>query len=201
MIYFIASIIIVLINVFPAFMPPTWTVISYIHIRYEINLFAMAVIGAMSSSFGRLLLARISRFSVPRIFAEEIVDNMKFIGSKLEGRSIKMFLVGFLWALAPVGSNPLFIAVGLAGAKIRYVLAGFFIGRSINYFSLAYASKILVDGIRSIFFEGIFDWRRILLNSFTVIFVVLYLLLDWQTLILDKKIRFGRRLFKKRNRS
>jgi len=197
-VYLITSIIIVFINVLPAFMPPTWTVVSFVYIKFDVNLGVLAVIGAMSSSVGRYLLARLSHISAPKIFDEKIVSNLMFVGKKLNGGNVKLFIVAFVWALLPIGSNPLFIAVGLSSRKLSAVITGFFIGRCINYFSLAYAANVVFQGIREVLFEGILDWRKALMNVFSIIVIYLYIALDWQELFTRKRLRFSMRIFKKK---
>lgn len=201
MIYIIASIVIVLLNVVPAFMPPTWTVISFLYITYDIHLGLMSVIGALSSSIGRFLLARISRVSVPKLFDDGVVSNMQFLGSKINGGRIRLFVIAFIWAISPIGSNPLFIAIGMTGARIRYILLGFFLGRCLSYFTLAYTSKIIVDGLRDILLEGILDWRKVMINALSFVVIIAYLLFDWQTFLVNGKVRFYKRLFRKRKNS
>lgn len=196
MIYFFASIIIIIINVIPAFMPPTWTIISVIKIRWDVNLMALAIIGAISSSCGRFFLARGSHFLAPKVFQKNVVGNLRFVGKKLNGGKVKMFLVAFIWALLPIGSNPLFIAVGLSSKKIWAVLLGFFIGRVISYFSLAYAADIVYQNIREAFVTGFFDWKKVLLNVIGATLIYLYIAVDWQELFTNKRIRFNLWIFR-----
>lgn len=189
-IYLIASIIIIVINLVPAFMPPTWTIISFFYIRYEINLLALSLIGAFSSSIGRYILAEMSGGVTPKIFSNQTIDNINFIGEKIKGSPLKVFLITFIWAISPIASNPLFIAIGLARTKIKYVLGGFFLGRSISYFFLALGSKIVVITFEDIFYGSILDIKKVILNVFAFLLIFVYLVIDWKALLVERKFRF-----------
>lgn len=198
MIYLIASLIIIAINVVPAFMPPTWTIVSYVYIRYEVSLLFLAFIAAISSSIGRFLLAQLSSKSVPYLFSKVAKDNLKFVGSKIKGKRFKAFLVAFIWAISPIGSNPLFIAVGMSHVNIAPVLAGFFVGRVMSYFSLAYTSRIVVENVQGMFTEGFLSWQKLLINIFGIGIIYIYIMLDWESLIVDKKVKFNLGILKRR---
>lgn len=199
MIYLLSSIFIIIINVVPSFMPPTWTVISFVYINYNVNLFLLTIIGSISSSTGRLFLAKLSGKFTEKLLSKEVSKSLNFLGKRIRKSPKSSFLAAFAWALSPIASNYLFIAVGSTKSKMRYVLTGFFLGRTISYFGLAYTSNLVYEGIRELLFENIFDWRKLAFNLFGLIIIFGYLLLDWKKLIIDKKIRFNRRVLKKRS--
>lgn len=191
MIYFIASLIIIVINAIPAFMPSTWMVVSFIYIRYKVSPLLLAVLAAVSSSIGRFFLARLSKKSAKHILSKESLDNLDFITEKINGKNFKISFFSFAWALSPFPSNPLFIAVGLSRTKIKYVLLGFFIGRVLSYFFLAYFSKIIVENLEKAFEQEVFDLRHLLINFFSIGVIFLYAGIDWKSLFQDKKLRFN----------
>ena len=196
MIYLISSIIIVIFNVIPAFMPPTWTVISYVYIRYDTNLLLLTFIGALSSSFGRVLLSRSSHTFGNKVLSNGTEESLTFLGKRIEGKGIRMFTIALVWAMSPIASNPLFIAVGLSNSKLRAVISGFFIGRIISYFILAYTTSKVVENLNDLFFDGVFTWQKILVEIISIFLIMLYVALDWKELILNKKIKFNFFIFK-----
>ncbi|MBU0975696.1 MAG: hypothetical protein ABIE03_06890 [Patescibacteria group bacterium] len=198
MIYIITSIVIILINVIPAFMPPTWTVVSFVYIRNEVNLFVLTLIAAISSSSGRFLLAKFSKTVVPAVFSVSAVRNLDFIGLKIDKGKIQIFLISLIWALSPFPSNTLFLAVGFSGARLRYTFAGFFTGRLVSYYSLAYASKLVYVSIQDILAEGILNWQSLIITSSGFILLIFYLALDWESLFTSKKLKFSFSIFKRK---
>jgi len=197
MIYLIASIIIIVINVVPAFMPPTWTLISYFYISFDVNLFVLSLIGAVSSSFGRFLLTGLSRKTVG-IFSEAAIDNLNFIGNGVKKKPLYATFFAFVWAISPIPSNLLFIAAGISKISLKYILPGFFLGRSLSYFSLAFASRIVVENFKDIFSSEAFDWQKILINILCLFTIFFYVCLDWKSLFIERKLRFNLVIFKKR---
>jgi len=201
MIYLLSSLFIILINVIPAFMPPTWTVISFLYITYDVNLLLMSFVGTLSSSTGRYLLAKFSHRIVPRFLSTFAVNNVNYIGEKITGDIWKAILFSFVWAISPIASNPLFIAVGIAKVKIRWVLTGFFAGRLISYFSLSYASKIIYDNFDAMFANQVLDIRKLIMNILGIGGIIVYLMFDWEHFIVKKRIRFNINIFKLKSKS
>lgn len=200
MIYLIASIIIIIINIVPAFMPPTWTIVSFFYIRYEVNLFILASVASISSSFGRFVLARTSTKVVPHLFNKRTISNLNFIGSKIKKNPIRIFLIAIIWAVSPIASNALFISAGFSKVKVKWLIVGFFLGRLLSYFFLAYTSKIIVEGLEGIFAEGIVDWKRIIIQVISILSVFLYLAIDWESLLTEKRLKLNFVIFKKRSK-
>lgn len=181
-------------------MPPTWTIISFVYINYPVNLLVLTFIGAVSSTFGRFLLAKYSKKSVPLIFSDKAQNNMSFVGNMVDGSGSKVFLVAFLWAISPIASNTLFIGVGFSGAKLLNTLGGFFIGRTISYYFLAYTSKLVYDSFEEIFRGSIISWEKILVTVFGFVLIFIYLCIDWEALYTHRKLKWNLSIFRKRSK-
>lgn len=122
------------INVIPAFMPSTWTVLAFFYIHYKLPLLLLTVGGAVFSTLGRLVLALIARRWGRKIIPSKKVGEIDALGTWLEQRpSWQMPLAVFVGSLGPIPSNQLFIAAGLTKIRLAPVAAGFFAGRVISY--------------------------------------------------------------------
>lgn len=53
----LADAVVVLINMVPAFMPPTWAVLAFLGVRYPLLLLPLTVGGAFAAGLGRTVLA------------------------------------------------------------------------------------------------------------------------------------------------
>jgi hypothetical protein len=157
----------------------------------------MSIVGAVSSSIGRYFLAKFSHKIVPQFLSEFANKNVDFIGKKISGSSLKATVFSFIWAISPVASNPLFIAVGIAKARLRWILLGFFSGRLLSYFSLSYAARIIYENFESMFVNEVFDLRKLFMNFFGIGGIFAYLMFDWEYFIVKRKIRFNKNIFKK----
>jgi hypothetical protein len=132
---FLLFLVVFLLNVIPAFAPPTWMVFSFIGFSYpEHERILLAVVGAMAATAGRLCLAKMSRAIVRRrILGETSRTNIDAIRGKLEQRKKLTFSFFLFYALTPLPSNYLFIAYGLTLMDLKWIVVPFFLGRVASY--------------------------------------------------------------------
>ena len=184
-------LIIFVMNVVPAFAPPTWTVLSYIAVRYQSNVVLLASVGATAATMGRLALARLSnRLIRGKLLSEKIKANVDTIRIQLEGR--KKLTAGLLlfYAFSPLPSNHVFIAYGLTAMDLRIIAAPFFIGRLASYSFWALTSSTIVEwaglgaGKQGFFFSFYFIVGQVL----TLLTVYVFTKIDWQRLFSKKRI-------------
>ena len=132
-IYLFAVIAIVLLNAIPAFAPPTWMALVFFLINYDTNPVAIVVIGVISATAGRGILAWYFRkFShlVPSRFSQ----NMEYAGRYFTNHSSKRFALLALFFLSPISSAQLFEAAGfMKTVNLKPLLAAFAAGRSFTY--------------------------------------------------------------------
>lgn len=123
----------VVLNVIPAFMPPTWSLLAYFHLHYKVPILPLAAVGALAATTGRGLLALASREFGARFLSKERQKNVQALSTLLRRRkTISLPLLG-LFVLGPVPSNQLFIAVGLANVPLLPVLVVFCLARFVSY--------------------------------------------------------------------
>ena len=129
----------VALNVVPALMPPTWSVLAYFHLYHELPLVPLAIVGALGATTGRVLLALASRAFgdrfLPAAWQSNIVD-------ALQSRPVLALPSLALFALGPVPSNHLFIAAGIAQAPLPPILAVFGVARCVGYLLWVSAAAI-----------------------------------------------------------
>lgn len=181
LLYFEVTLIAFLVNVIPAFAPPTWIVLSMFKIHNpELDTLGIAVFGVVGSIVGRYVLylycRALGRY-VPRKCAENISYISRFLGEKKLG----LFLGTFLYALSPLPSNFLFISSGVSAVEVLPVLGGFALGRLISYASLTYTSHrifLLFDAL------GVAN-MRLAIDVLGVVGGVAVIFIDWRK-VLDK---------------
>src|SRR5215468_9379908 len=102
-----------LLNVVPAFAPPTWTVLSLIAVRYQVNVVILSTVGATAATAGRLTLARLSKTVIrQRLLGERARENIDHIKIRLQKTPKLTFGIFLFYAFSPFPSNNLFIAYG-----------------------------------------------------------------------------------------
>lgn len=124
-----------LLNVMPAFAPPTWITLSYVGLAARgIDAMSLALIGAVAATSGRMTLASLSRTLIrERLLSEATCQNVDSIKHGIETRKGLTFGGFFAFSFSPLPSNYLFIAYGLTALPIAFLAVPFFFGRLASY--------------------------------------------------------------------
>jgi len=166
------------VNIVPVFMPPTWFVLALALIRDpSYNPALLAVVGALSSTVGRGVLAFYSSY-FRRFFTKDLADRADDIRRFFERKGRELFLGAFAYALTPFPSNVVFIADGLTKVDPKPVFTGFFFGRLISYYVMVAVSHNLFRMI-SRYFHGDM-WVRYAFDVVGVVGAFSILLVDWK---------------------
>jgi hypothetical protein len=189
--------LIFLLNVIPAFAPPTWMAMSYIGLKYPgMNLFALAPVGALAATLGRLALAKMSRLLIrQKLLSDATRENVDSIRTAIEGRRKVTFGLFLFYAFSPLPSNNLFIAYGLTSLGWRFIAVPFFFGRLVSYaFWLKTAStaarKLDIDFFDAGSYFGVYF---VVTQVLLLLLVYAFVRVDWRVLVTEKKFRWMRR--------
>jgi uncharacterized membrane protein YdjX (TVP38/TMEM64 family) len=183
-------------NVVPAFAPPTWTVLSFIAIRYDKDILLLALVGAVGATLGRIVLARLSNVIIrQRFLSSAAKENIDHIKGRLASKPKVTGGVFLLYAFSPFPSNYLFMAYGLTGLQLRLVAIPFFLGRVVGYSAWAFSASAVA---RRFAFEQIqtgsfFSSYFVVTQLLTILLVYVFTKIDWRTLFAEKKIRWRKR--------
>ena len=186
-------LVIFALNVAPAFAPATWTVISYISIKYGANILALAIVGAIAATLGRVALARLSHLIVRRRFlSEKTKENVDAIRTNLETRKALTAGAFLFYFFSPFPSNNLFIAYGLTTMPLRLIAVPFFCGRVSSYTFWALATGGLVRGlgIDANSSRSFFSYYFIAAQVVTLLMVYVFAKIDWKRLFSERKVRW-----------
>lgn len=143
----ILFLIVFLLNLIPAFAPPTWMVFSYLGFRYPHHAgWLLALVGAIAATLGRSLLAKMSRLIVRNhLLSESARSNVDTIRGELEKRPKMTFGALLFYAFTPLPSNYLFIAYGLTTMNLLRIAIPFLLGRFVSYAVWARGAAVLSD--------------------------------------------------------
>ena len=192
-------VLIFVINVIPAFMPPTWILLAFVGFNFHLNNYALALLAifaAVASSSGRAVLAILSdKILRNKIISEATRKNMDALRENIVKR--KNLTRGFFlfYAFSPFPSGQLFLAYGLTDLKLRLAIIPFFVGRLCSYlfwvFTASQTSKVLdLTSFKSgAFFSAYFILGQIL--AFYLVYLVAKI--DWNILFNEKRVRFVKR--------
>lgn len=175
------------INVIPAFMPPTWTVLAYFSIisGSAVDPLMLAFLGAVFSTLGRIVLAKWSGPLTYRFLPKKMESNADYAREKLAKHPAAEFIGTFIYALSPLPSNAIFVVSGAAKLRLAPVAAGFFTGRIISYYMTLRVANYLAEAVReALSFGGPLTW---LLQLAGVALAIAVFAIDWRKLLQGKK--------------
>lgn len=132
-IYLVAAVSIILLNLIPAFAPPTWMALVLFLFNYDLNPFVLVAIGVLCATTGRGLLAWYFRKFVDHI-PTRFSRNMEYAGQYLAGHKQRRSALLGIFFISPLSSAQLFEAAGMMKVvALRPLLLVFAAGRTISY--------------------------------------------------------------------
>ncbi len=189
-------IIIFLLNIIPAFIPPTWILLSFVGFNFHMSNYALVILSvfaAIASTSGRVVLASLSdRMIRNKILSDTAKKNIDVLKTQIQKR--KAFTFGFFlsYAFSPFPSGQLFLAYGLTDLKLKIAAIPFFFGRLVSYtFWALTASEVskAID-ITSLKSGAFFSLFFILAQVAAFYLVYLFIKIDWKILFEEHKVKF-----------
>ncbi len=175
-------VIVLVINVVPAMAPPTWAVLSFFNITRPQNIWVLVFIGVSASTVGRFALAKLSGYVATRFASREKMHELKSIEKQLSAKSWEKFTFTIIYALSPLPSNALFIAFGATKTRLREILAGFVVGRTISYLFLVFTVDKVFSSVQSTM-AGNMNLFTIMIEIIGVVAIIVFFKFDWASMI------------------
>jgi membrane protein YqaA with SNARE-associated domain len=120
------------VNLLPAFGPPTWSVLVFFSLDFDLPAAPLVIGGALAAASGRYVLASGTRRLRPRLSATRRASVDRAQRALSANRARTAAGLG-LFALSPVPSGQLFVAAGLMTVPLLPLTAAFFAGRLVSY--------------------------------------------------------------------
>jgi membrane protein DedA with SNARE-associated domain len=181
--YIVVFCVVFAINLVPAFMPPTWMVLAFFYIQYKLSLIPIVVIGALSATAGRIVLAHVARTFFRRLLSENSKENLEglrlFVDKK---RHISIPLM-ISYAFLPIPSNQVYITAGLAKVDIRIMALSFFIGRLISYTFWVGATHIVTHRLDDIFSKHLSKTNAVIAELIGLALIYLVMRINWNKVL------------------
>jgi membrane protein YqaA with SNARE-associated domain len=188
--YFGIFLLLIGINAAPILMPPTWIVLSsFFALDSSLDPLLLALVGATGATIGRLILKNLSSF-FRRFVGKEQKSNLDAIGNFLNRKKFGYVLTSFLFAATPLPSNMLFVAYGMMRAKSIGLYFGFWLGRVLSYYIMITVSSVVLAPFLELFEDKIIG--IIVADIVGIGVVVIFTCINWQTLLLERKLQFVR---------
>jgi uncharacterized membrane protein YdjX (TVP38/TMEM64 family) len=166
------------VNLLPAFGPPTWAVLVFFKLEYDLPVVPMIVGGALCAALGRLVLAHASRRLRGHLSGDRREHLAAAAGALTGDRRRSAGALG-LFALSPVPSAQLFVAAGLLDLRLPRLAAAFFTGRLVSYAIYVSGAALARESLGEVLGKALASPIGIALQIAMLIGIVALLRIDW----------------------
>ena len=190
---FAASLV---VDCIPVFAPPAWTLMILIMLKFDLNPYVVVAVGTCGTVSGRLIFVTyiVPWFGNKTIGAKKDAD-LKFLGKKLAKKGVATFLIVFVYALLPLSTTVLFMAVGFAKVKRLLIIPPFFLGHLIGNGALLISGKYAIKNLSDLY-KGSLDPKSIIVMAAGLLVMLLLLFIDWRKLLEHKEFQLQRQFWK-----
>ena len=155
MAYVLVALAVFAANAVPAFAPPTWSILVWFELTFDLRAPALVILGVIGATTGRALLATYMRHST-RWMPKQYVENMRTAGEAVTAVRGRAVAVLALFLVSPISSAQLFTAAGIMkDVRLRPLLIAFAMGRTISYSIYVTGAHLAKSSIGDVLLEGI----------------------------------------------
>jgi len=165
-------------NIVPAFMPPTWSVLAYFRLVHHLPLLPLTVGAAAMSALGRVQLAHLSSH-MRRFLSAKDQANANALATYITAHPNWRDGVTFAYSLGPLPSNQLFIAAGIARIPLRRMALFFFASRAIADTFWVWTAGRVARNLGLLFSRGVTHWQSILIQVVSLALIWVLFQLPW----------------------
>lgn len=183
-----------LFDIVPFPFAPAFTIMVFFQILFDLNVWAVIIIGVAGSVLGRYALLLYAPLLANKYLKAAKNKDIKFLGDKMNENKWKGLVVVLAYSLLPLPTTPLFLGAGISKIKPTYIIFPFLIGKFTSDSIALHLGKFAAENKQNII-ENIFSWQSI--ASFIIGFLMLFCLffVNWQILIQNRKIEFNFKIF------
>jgi len=181
--YLALFLIVFLVNLTPAFAPPTWSIIVLYGLHTELDLAGVVLAAASASALGRTLLALAFRYLGDRI-PQRMRDNLCAAREAFHENRRNGLIAVAVFFVSPLPSAQLFEAAGLAGFRLLPLVTAHFIGRLFTYSFYSYtAHELKESSFGEVIMDNLTSPISLGLQVATIAALVALPLLDWKKIL------------------
>lgn len=180
--YIILAVFVLGMNVVPAFMPPTWTILVFFFLTYNLLPLPVIIIGAVAATSGRVILYFLARNHFIKLLPKSSQQNMSDFGKYFYSHKHITIPALLMYAFLPIPSNQIYISAGFAKLNIKLIATLFFFGRLVSYSSWIATAHIASKTMSEIFTRNFTSANRILIEVISLCLIYLFTIIPWRKL-------------------
>ena len=179
-----------LFDVVPIPFPPAFTIMVFLQIMFDLDIWWVIVIGVAGSILGRYILTLYIPYLAGKIFKKSKNEDVEYLGKKMKEKGWKSQILIVAYSLLPLPTTPLFLAGGMAKIKPLYIIPAFFIGKFTSDALTVHLGKYAADHVTNIV-DSALSLKSIASMLFGLLLVCAVIFIDWRTLIQHKKFKLN----------
>lgn len=187
--YFVLALVVFIMNIIPAFMPPTWLILTIFYIQFHLGLVPAVIIGAIFATLGRVCLALLSRYYLEPYLPKTIKENFLALGEYFKKHTRLTAPVVVAYAFLPIPSNQVFIIAGFSNLNLTLISLSFLFGRIISYTFWVSVSNAAVTRLDNVFSDYLFNGGGIAAEIFSFSIIILVGLIPWKRVFSFKLLK------------
>jgi hypothetical protein len=173
----------------PVFAPPAWTLIVLMVVKFKLDVWISAGIGAVGSTIGRYALTVFMPKIAHRLLSRRENENIAFMGKKLGGRFWPAFAFVFAYSLSPLSTTALFTAAGAASVSPLPILPAFLVGKFLSDAAMIFSSRNAIRGFKDIV-KGQRSPKSLVFAAAGLLLILAVLFIDWRELLQHRRLKF-----------
>lgn len=185
--YALAVGIIFGLNLLPAFSPPTWAVVVFLSLNFDVAPAPLVPLAAVAATLGRVVLALGSR-RVRGWFSERRLTSLAAAREALAKSPKRLWGTVAFFFISPLPSSQLFVAAGLLDLPIRTLALAFFAGRLITYALYLNGAHMVRERFGDVLLKAVTSPLGLALQLLALVALGLLFAVDW-TKVLGRKSR------------
>jgi len=193
--YFLVFLGAFIFDVVPFPFPPAFTIMVFLQIMFDLNIWWVIVIGVAGSILGRYILTLYIPFLAGKIFKSSKNEDVQFLGNKMKEKGWKSQLLIVAYSLLPLPTTPLFLAGGMAKIKPLYIIPAFFIGKFTSDAITVHIGKYAAENVTNVL-DSALSLKTIASLVVGILLICGLIFIDWRTLIQNKKFKLNFKVWK-----
>ncbi len=179
-----------LFDIVPFPFAPAFTIMVFLQVLFDLDVWWVLVIGVAGSVLGRYILLLYAPLVAKKYLKESKNNDIQFLGEKMNENKWKGMLVVLAYSLLPLPTTPLFLSAGISKTNPIYIIPSFLIGKFTSDAIALNLGKYASENTESLI-ENAFSWQSIASLFLGVIMLFCLFFINWRRLIQQKELKFS----------
>ncbi len=184
-----------LLDITPFPFAPAFTIMVFLQIVFDLNVWWVIIIGVLGSVLGRYILLLYAPLLSKKYLKASKNQDIQYLGNKMNENKWKGFMVVLAYSLLPLPTTPLFLGAGISKIKAIYIIPAFLVGKFTSDSIALHLGKYAAENTDNIL-ANLFSWQSIASFLLGLVMIFGLFFINWRKLVQTKKFELNFRIFK-----